>query len=122
MKMIEAMAPFLIRVGSIVGAIIGLKVFFTLWKILEKRLHPEQFSKPPSTPETAFRGLKGKKVVVQMKSGDFLQDCEYKSTLFFGDGEFSTCTLVYFELEKPDGNRLYVCGSDILKIETKGKA
>lgn len=66
--------------------------------------------------------VEGKKVVVQMKSGDFLQDCEYKSTLFFGDGEFSTCTLVYFELEKPDGNRLYVCGSDILKIETKGKA
>jgi hypothetical protein len=108
--MIEAMAPFLIGVGSIVGAIIGLKVFFTLWKILEKRLHPDQFSKPSSTPETAFRGLKGKTVVVQMKNGEVLQDCEYKSTL------------VYFELEKPDGNRLYICGSDILKIETKGKA
>ena len=120
--MIEAMAPFLIGVGAIVGAIIGLKVFFTLWKMLEKRLHPEQFSKPSSTPETAFRGLKGKKVVVQLKNGEVLQDCEYKSTLFFGDGEFGTCTLVYFELEKPDGDRLYICGSDILKIETKGKA
>jgi len=116
------MAPFLIGVGTIVGAIIALKVFFTLWKILEKRLHPEQFSKPASTPETAFRGLKGQKVVVQMKSGEFLQDCEYKATLFFGDGEFGTCTLVYFEFQKPDGNRLYICGSDILKIETKGKA
>ncbi len=116
--MIEATAPFLLGVGSIVAAIIGLKVFFTLWKILEKRLHPEQFAKPSSTPETAFRGLKGKKVVVQMKTGEVLQDCAYKSTLFFGNGEFGMCTLVYFELEKPDGNRLYVCGIDILKIET----
>ena len=120
--MIEVMAPFLIGVGSIVAAIIGLKVFFTLWKILEKRLHPEQFSKPSSTPETAFRGLKGKKVTVQMKNGETIPDCLYKSTLFFGDGEFGTCTLVYFELEKPDGNRQYICGTDILKIETIGKA
>ncbi len=120
--MIETMAPFLIGVGSIVGAIIGLKVFFTLWKILEKRLHPEQFSKPSSTPETAFRGLKGKKVIIRMKSGEVIHDCEYKTTLFFGHGEFSTCNLVYFELAKPDGNRLYICGSDILKIETNGKA
>ncbi len=118
----EGMAPFLIGVGSIVAAIVGLKVFFTLWRILEKKLHPEQFSKPSATPETAFRGLKGKKVVVQMKSGESLQDCGYKSTLFFGDGEFGTSSLVYFELEKPDGNRLYICGSDILKIETRGKA
>ena len=119
--MMEILAPILIMVGIIVSTVIGLKVFFTLWKLLEKRLHPEQFSKPSNTPEVAFRGLKGKKVVVQMKSGEIIGDCQYRATLFFGDGEFNMCPIVYFDFEKTDGNRLYICGTDILKIETVGK-
>jgi hypothetical protein len=118
----EAMTPFLIGVGAIVGAIIGLKVFFTLWRILEKRLHPENFVKPSSTPETAFRGLKGKAIIVHMKNGEVISNVEYKATLFFGDGEFGTCTLVYFDVERSDGTQVFICGADILKIETTKKA
>jgi len=120
--MLETVVPFLISVGAIAGAIVGLKVFFTLWRILEKRLHPEQFSKPSATPETAFRGLKGRRVVVRMKTGETIPECAYRSTLVSGDAEFSTCRLVYFELEKSDGERIFICGSDILTIETKGRA
>jgi hypothetical protein len=119
--MMEILAPILVMVGIIVFTVIGLKVFFTLWKLLEKRLHPEQFSKPSSTPEAAFRGLKGKKVIVQMKCGEIIEGCQYKATLFFADGEFSMCPTVYFDFEKADGNRLYICGADILKIETVNK-
>ena len=115
------MAPFFIVIGVIVAPIIGLKVFFTLWKLLEKRLHPEQFSKPPNPPEAAFRGLKGKKIVVQLKNGEIIEGCQYKATLYFSDGHYNVCPIVYFDFEKPDGNRLYICGLDILKIETAGK-
>ncbi len=62
--------------------------------------------------------MKGKKVIVQMKNGDTLLDCEYKTNHFFGDGEFGMCSLVYFELKKPDGNQIYICGTDILSVET----
>ncbi|NCB26804.1 MAG: hypothetical protein EOM62_15240 [Bacteroidia bacterium] len=120
--MIDEMAPFLTGVGAIVAAIIGLKVFFTLWKLLEKRMLPENFQKPSSTPESAFKGLRGKRVLVQLKSGESIEGCEYRATLFFGEGEFCMCPTVYFDFEKPDGNRLYLCGSDILKIETLSKA
>jgi hypothetical protein len=118
----EVMTPFLMGVGAIVGAIIGLKVFFTLWRILEKRLHPENFIKPSSTPETAFRGLKGKTIIIHMKSGEVISDVKYKATLFFGDGEFVTCTLVYFDMERSDGTHVFICGSDIQKIETTKRA
>ena len=112
------MKDFLIVLGSIVGAIVGLKVFFTLWKVLEKRLHPEQFLKPRSAPETAFKGLKGRKVIVRTKTGEVIKECQYKATLYFNDGEFTVCPTVYFELEKADGNRLFISGADILSIET----
>jgi hypothetical protein len=117
--MMEVMAPFLLGIGAIVGAIIGLKIFFTLWKIVDKRFHPEQFAKPSSTPETAFRGLRNKQVLIQLKNGETIKDCKYNTTLFFGDGEFGTSTLVYFEFQQQDGNKLYLCGTDIMKIETR---
>lgn len=114
----EAAAPFLIGVGAIVAAIIGLKVFFTLWRVVEKRLHPEKMDKPDNTPEVAFRGLKRKSVNVYMKNSDILRNHKYIKTLVFGDGEFATCTMVYFELESPEGNGVFVCGADITKLET----
>jgi len=117
----ETAQPFIIGVASIVCAIILLKVFFTLWRLLEKRVHPDKFEKLPSTPESAFRDLKGKAVLLHMKNGETIHDSKYRKTLFFSNGEFG-CTLVYFELEKPDGTRIFVSGSDIMKIETNKNA
>lgn len=114
----EAATPFLIVIGAIVGAIIGLKVFFTLWRLVEKRLNPEKADKHDNTPEVAFRGLKRKTVDVHMKNGDVLRNHKYVKTLVFGDGEFATCTLVYFELESPEGNGVFICGADIMKLES----
>ena len=116
------MASFLIGLGAIVGSIIGLKVFFTLWRLLEKRLHPDDFVKPFSTPETAFRGLKRKSIIIHMKNGEVLSDLRYKATLFFSDGEFGVYTPVYFHVERGDGTHVFISGADILKIETTKKA
>lgn len=113
----EAATPFLIVIGFIVAAIIGLKVFFTLWRVLEKRLHPELLDKPDNTPEVAFRDLKGAAVNVYMKNGDLLKEYKYLKTLVFGN-EFERCSLLYFELKSPGGNIVFICGSDIAKLET----
>ena len=48
----DAAMPFLIVIGTIVGSIIGLKVFFTLWCVVEKRLHPEKVDKPDTNPDS----------------------------------------------------------------------
>ena len=114
----DAVMPFLIVIGAIVGAIVGLKIFFTLWRLVEKRLHPEKLEKPDNTPEVAFRGLKKKTVDVHMKNGDVLRNHKYIKTLVFGEGDFSTCTLIYFELESPTGAGVFICGTDIMKLET----
>ncbi len=117
----DAAMPFLIVIGAIVGSVIGLKVFFTLWRVVEKRLHPEKVDKPDTNPEFAFRGLKKKTVDVHMKNGDVLRAHKYLKTLVFGEGDFATCTLIYFELESPAGTQVFICGTDILKLETCNK-
>ncbi|MGB5686901.1 MAG: hypothetical protein WBM35_13895 [Candidatus Electrothrix sp.] len=114
----EIESPFIIGVVAVVLGIITLKVFFTLWKLIDKRLHPDDFDKPENTPETAFRGLKKKSVNVYLKNGDVLTNHKYKKTLMFGDGEFAAVALLYFELTSPEGNGIFVCGSDITRIET----
>lgn len=63
----EAATPFLIVIGVIFGAVIGLKVFFTPWRLVEKRLNPEKADKPDNTPEVAFRGPQRKAMDVRMK-------------------------------------------------------
>ena len=110
--------PFILIVGSIVAAIVVVKVFFTLWRVLEKRLHPEQFVKPSATPEFVFRRLKGKKATVVLKNGERLQDCEYQSTHLFGDGEFAFSAVLYFEFITADNRRNFLAGAEILRIET----
>ena len=110
--------PFAISVAVVVLGIVMLKVFFTLWSVVEKRLHPEKMDKPDNTPEVAFRGLKKKTIDVHMKNGDVLKQHKYRKTLVFGDGEFATCTLLYFELTSPEETDVFICGSDIMKIET----
>ena len=110
--------PFLLAVGAIVAAIVVVKVFFTLWRILEKRLHPEQFAQPAATPEFVFRRLHGKKVTIVLKNGERLQDCDYQSTHLFGDGEFAFRAVLYFEFITADNRRNFLAGAEILRIET----
>ncbi|MDA3798244.1 MAG: hypothetical protein PF692_04090 [Kiritimatiellae bacterium] len=110
--------PFVLGVIAVVIGVLILKIFFTLWKVLEKKLHPNDFDKPTNTPETAFKDLKKKIVNVYMKNGDILKEHKYKKTLYFGDEEYSWYALVYFELEAPNQTKVFISSSDILKIET----
>ena len=114
----EAVLPFLLAVGGVFVAIAGLKAFFTLWLLVEKRLHPEKLDGLRNTPEVAFGGLRGRSVDVHMKSGEVLRRHRYTKTLLFGDGEFSVCALVYFELESAEGKGVFVCGADVARLET----
>ena len=109
---------FLLVVSAITAPIIIVKVFFTFWRILEKRLHPEKFDKRTAKPEFSFPHLKGKKATITMKNGEQLQNCEYQFTHLFGDGEFAFVQLIYFEFITADKRRIFLSSADILKIET----
>ena len=104
--------------GCLMFGIMLLRVFFTLWRVIDKRLHPEKLEAAKDTPEVAFKGLRKKVVDVQMKDGTLLRHHKYVKTILFGDSDFSICALVYYELQSPKGNGVFICGSDILKIET----
>ncbi len=114
----EAYLQVIICVAVIVGAIIVVKIFNTLWYCVEKKIAPDRVAKPSDTPEAAFKNLRNKAVVIYLKNGEIIDGCTYKKTLFFNQGDFAINTTVYFELEKRDGNTLFLSGLDISKIET----
>lgn len=114
----EAYLQVVICVSGIVGAIIVVKIFNTLWYCVETKLAPNRVAKPSDTPAVAFKNLRNKTVVVYLKNGEIIDGCTYKKTLFFNQGDFAMNTTVYFELEKKDGNTLFISGLDISKIET----
>lgn len=113
----EAYLQFSICVVVVVCAIISVKIFNTLWYCVEKKLAPTRVAKPADTPETAFKNLRNKAVVLCLKNGEIIDGCTYKKTLFFNEGDFAMNTTVYFELEKKNGNTIYISGLDISKIE-----
>ncbi|MFM6131194.1 MAG: hypothetical protein ACKPBV_21145 [Sphaerospermopsis kisseleviana] len=51
---------------AVIGAVIILKVFSTLWLIIDKKYHPEKI-RTTKTPETAFGDLNGKIIDVYLK-------------------------------------------------------
>jgi hypothetical protein len=114
----DVVRPFIECVTAVVTGIIVLKVFFTLWRVVEKRLHPERITSPTTTPEVSFGGLRKKPVNVYMKNGDILRNYRYLKTLLSGDGDYSTCTNLYFEFKSPEGNGVFISGMDISRIET----
>jgi len=116
--MMEIALPLPLTIGAITGAIIILKVFFTLWRVLEKWLHPEKFVGPTDTLEFTFQRLKGKKAAITLKNGEQLQNCEYQSTHLFGDGNYAVANILHFEFITADKRRIFLSNADILKIET----
>lgn len=113
----EVYQQFILCVAVIVGAIIVIKIFNTLWYCVETKLAPNRVARPADTPEAVFKNLRNKRVVVYLKNGEIIDGCTYKKTLFFNEGDFAINTTVYFELEKKNGNTLYISGLDISKIE-----
>lgn len=114
----EAYQQFILCTVSVVVAVIAVKIFNTFWYCVEKKVAPGRVPKPADTPEAVFKDLRDKRVVVHLKTGEVLEPCLYRRTLFFNEGDFAINTAVYFEFERPDGNTLFVSGVDILKIET----
>ena len=105
---------FILGIVAIVLAIISLKVFFTLWGILDRKWDP---GKVGSTPETAFKDLKKKTVRVSLRDGTVIDEAKYAKTLYFNNSEIALNTTVFFQLIKPDQSLLFISGSDIVLIE-----
>jgi hypothetical protein len=117
----EAYLQFIICIAVIVGAIIIVKIFNTVWYCVEKKFAPDRVTKPSDTPEAVFKNLRNKTVVVYLKNGEIIEGYTYNKTIFFNQGDFAMNTTVYFELEKEKGNVLFISGLDISKIEAHTK-
>ena len=115
----EVYQQFILCVAVIVGAIVVVKIFNTLWYCVEKKIAPDRVAKPADTPEAVFKNLRKKTVVVYLKNGEVIEGYAYNKTIFFNQGDFAMNTTVYFELGKKNGDTLFISGLDILKIEAK---
>lgn len=103
---------------GIVAGIICIKIFFTLWVLVEKKIYPEKFEEIGNIPESVFRSLKGKSVTIYIKNGEIINNVRYKKTFYFDDGEFGMSNPVYFEFVDAEKKYIYISGADIWKIET----
>ena len=113
----EAYQQTILIISAFVIAIVFLKVFFTLWRLLDKKLHPENIYKTQNTPEVVFKDLKKKYVTIHMKNGNTLNKCFYKKCLYFGDSEFGVSSPIYFEIKNSNNKLIYISGADIWTIE-----
>ncbi len=66
----ETWEQFVIVISAIVGAVIILKVFFSIWRLIEKKINPEFAERISHTPETAFKNLKDKEMTIFLKNGE----------------------------------------------------
>ena len=107
------MNDFTTGVLIVVGSIILLKVFFTVWGPVHRKLNPESVQ---DTPESAFRDLKGKTVRITMVDGS-VGEGMYEKTLYFNDGEMGLNSVVFFQLRHRDGRMAFMPSTALGKIE-----
>jgi hypothetical protein len=108
----EMVTTWLGIVGIFTGGVVALKIFFTLWGPVDRRLNPDKLL---NAVEASFRRLREKRVDVHLLEGDVLRDCTYRRTLHFDAGEFAA-NPVYFEFEDPEGRTVLVPGARIGRI------
>jgi len=109
----DAVIAFACYVGIVVGGIVSLKVFFSLWGVAERKLYPDKIE---NALETSFKALRKKVVVVKLRNGETLEDHIYTKTLYYDVTEFGSANPIYFHLTDPDGRDIYVAGSEIISI------
>jgi len=107
------MNDFTTGVLIVVGSIILLKVFFTVWGPVHRKLNPESVQ---DTPESAFKDLKGKTVRITMMDGSVAEGM-YEKTLYFNDGEMGLNSVVFFQLRLRDGRMAFMPSTALGKIE-----
>ncbi len=113
----DAVYAFACHVGVVVGGIVSLKVFFTLWGVVERKLRPDKIE---NAMETSFKDLRKKRVVVKLRNGDLLEDHIYAKTLCFERSEYASDNPIYFQFSDPAGHDVYVSGSEIVSIACSG--
>lgn len=92
----EQFQPFL--GGSIIFilGVISLKIFFTLWRTIERKINPDSCK---DTPETTFKALKNKTVVVTLKTGAVIQDLVYQKSLYIDGTEYAPVNCIFVQFE-----------------------
>jgi hypothetical protein len=110
----EFTISFIVVMATLVAVIMLVKIFNTMWLIVDKKFHPEKI-RTSKTPETAFGELKNKFIDVDLKDGDSVHGM-YERTLYFNDGEFTINTCVYFQLKVND-KACFIAGNDIKIIK-----
>lgn len=100
----------------ICGAAVFLKMFFTLWRVAERRFWPDLVR---NADEMAFKGLRNCLVTVHLKDGSVLPEVRYIRTMCFDSGEFGLNGPVYFEFQSQDQETVLVSGSEIGRISTR---
>jgi hypothetical protein len=85
-----------------------------------QKLSEMRFACPPTETTEIYRRKPGSThgKLSSAKNGDILRNYRYLKTLLFGDGDYSTCTNLYFEFKSPEGNGVFISGMDISRIET----
>lgn len=109
--------PILIPVLIILGAIFALRIFFTLWKPVDRHLNGDTLS---FNKEIHINSLKNQPISVYLKSGTVIRNVVLK-------GYCSTHTEAPYEfrqllqIEYPDGHFAYVRISEIEYFEELSK-
>ncbi|MBI4751860.1 MAG: hypothetical protein HY774_25530 [Acidobacteria bacterium] len=109
--------PILIPVLIILGAIFALRIFFTLWKPVDRHFNGDRLE---INKEIHINSLKNQPVSVYLKSGTVIRNVRLK-------GYCSTYTETPYEfrqllqIEYPDGHFAYVRISEIEYFEEPSK-
>jgi hypothetical protein len=106
------MKDFIIVVITIVSGIVFLQIFFSFWGALEKRWRPD---KVRDTPESAFKDLRNKRIVLSTRGGGRIEGV-YRKTLYFNDGEFGLNAVVFFQIANDDGMNQFVSSAEVESI------
>lgn len=109
--------PILIPVLIIIGAIFALRIFFTLWKPVDRHLNGDRLE---INKEIHINSLKNQPVSVYLKSGTVIRNVilrGYCSTFTETPYEFRQLLVVEF----PDGHSGYVRISEIEYLEEPSK-
>ena len=105
--------PLIIVIGSIIGGIMALSVFYTLWKPVDRRINGDQFA---LTQGINLKELRDQTVTIRFKSGHLVSDIVLRGYLATGQGvpyQFKALLVA----QRPDGRSLYIRVEEIEFVE-----
>lgn len=97
----------------IVTSLVTLKVFFTLWRLVERKLFPEKLE---NAMEITFKTFRNRRVTIVTRSGPVFEGYRYVKSVYFDVSEFGSANPVYFEFRDASEQAVLVAGTEIVCI------